>query len=74
MCAALARSLRGARAVPSRWESRCTETLEGFGFVRGEASACCFHRPGRGVERVIHGGDFSFTGLDEDLDLSLIHI
>eukprot|EP00969_Alexandrium_andersonii_P004748 205605-Alexandrium_andersonii.AAC.1 len=61
------RGLYGTRATPSRWEAPNAETLEGFGFVRGEASACCFRHPGRDVKRVAHGDDFTFAGLDEDL-------
>eukprot|EP00969_Alexandrium_andersonii_P146459 6476977-Alexandrium_andersonii.AAC.1 len=45
MCAKLNHSLRGARAAPAQWEALCTATLQGLGFVRGKASACCFPTP-----------------------------
>eukprot|EP00969_Alexandrium_andersonii_P348758 15420711-Alexandrium_andersonii.AAC.1 len=67
MCAKLDRSLYGARAAPARWEALRAATLQGFGFVRGKASACCFYRLGRDIRRVVHDGDFTFTGHDPDL-------
>eukprot|EP00969_Alexandrium_andersonii_P224651 9921517-Alexandrium_andersonii.AAC.1 len=67
-CAKLVRGLYGTRAAPSRWEALYTSTLEGFGSIRGRANACCFHHPARDVKCVVHGDDFTFTGLDVDLD------
>ena len=66
-CAKLVRSLYGTRDAPARWEALYTSTLQGFGFERGRASACCFHHPLRGLRCVVHGDDFTFTGYDEDL-------
>ena len=68
MCAKLLRCLYGTRDAPSRWEALFTETLESLGFERGKASTCCFLHRERGLRCVVHGDDFTFTGLDGDLD------
>eukprot|EP00969_Alexandrium_andersonii_P022648 991135-Alexandrium_andersonii.AAC.1 len=68
MCAKLNHSLYGTRAAPARWEALYTATSQGFGFVTGKASACCFYRPDRDLRCVVHGGDFTFAGYDPDLD------
>eukprot|EP00969_Alexandrium_andersonii_P277149 12250523-Alexandrium_andersonii.AAC.1 len=57
MSAKILRSLRGTRAAPSRWEALYAEALESSGFAPGKASACCFHRPVRGVKCVARGGE-----------------
>ena len=67
-CAKLRRSLYGTRAAPARWEALYTRTLEGFGFARGVANACCFYHAEWGVRCVVHGDDFTFTGYDAKLD------
>ena len=67
MRAKLVRSLYGTRDAPARWGELYTATLEGLGFVRGRASACCFYHPGRDLRCVVHGDDFTFTGYDGEL-------
>eukprot|EP00969_Alexandrium_andersonii_P030473 1329385-Alexandrium_andersonii.AAC.1 len=69
MCAKLRRSLYGTRAAPAHREALRTETLESFGFARGQASACCFYNAELDVRCVAHGDDFTFTGYDADLDI-----
>eukprot|EP00969_Alexandrium_andersonii_P230795 10193266-Alexandrium_andersonii.AAC.1 len=39
------RSWYGTRVAPVRWEALRTTTSQGFGVVRGKASACCFRHP-----------------------------
>eukprot|EP00969_Alexandrium_andersonii_P342143 15123543-Alexandrium_andersonii.AAC.1 len=70
VCAKLNRSLYGTRAAPARWGALYTATLEGFGFVRGRANACCFYHADSDIRRVVRRGDFTFAGYDEDLDWS----
>eukprot|EP00969_Alexandrium_andersonii_P206833 9137658-Alexandrium_andersonii.AAC.1 len=43
-------------------------TLRGFGFVRGKASACRVYHPDRDIRRAVRGDDFTFAGDDPDLD------
>eukprot|EP00969_Alexandrium_andersonii_P158725 7012605-Alexandrium_andersonii.AAC.1 len=68
-CAKLCRSFYGARAAPARWEALRASALESFGFARGKASARCFYNAELDVRRVVHGGGFTFTGYDADLDV-----
>eukprot|EP00969_Alexandrium_andersonii_P310760 13732055-Alexandrium_andersonii.AAC.1 len=35
------------------------QVLESFGFVRGQASACCFYNAKLDVRCVVHGDDFT---------------
>ena len=51
MCAKLVRSLYGMREAPARWEELYTATLEGLGFLRGRAIACCL--PIQGATSVV---------------------
>eukprot|EP00969_Alexandrium_andersonii_P052556 2308189-Alexandrium_andersonii.AAC.1 len=61
MCAKRCRSLYSTRAAPARREALYTSVLESFGFVHGEASACCFYNAKIDVWCVARGGDFTFT-------------
>ena len=61
------RSLYGTRGAPARWEELYTTTLEGLGFQRGWASACCCFHLDHDIRCDVHGDDFTFTGYDEDL-------
>jgi len=68
-CARLKRCLYGTRDAASRWEALYAARLEGMGFQRGRASACCFHNEALGVKCVVHGDDFTFSGDDKALDV-----
>ena len=68
MCARLVRCLYGTRDAPANWEAFYTEVLTDLGFARGKASSCCFLHSGRGIRAVVHGDDFTLTGVDADLD------
>eukprot|EP00969_Alexandrium_andersonii_P277473 12265039-Alexandrium_andersonii.AAC.1 len=63
------RGLYGARAAPARWGALRTETLESFGFARGEASACCFCNAELDVRCAVHADDFTFACYGADLDI-----
>ena len=39
-----------------------------MGFKQGTASPCVFYHEKRKLRMVIHGGDFTALGFDEDLD------
>ncbi len=41
------------------------------GFKRATASSVAFYHPGREVWAVVHGDDFAFTDLDEEVDFVL---
>eukprot|EP00969_Alexandrium_andersonii_P050421 2213830-Alexandrium_andersonii.AAC.1 len=69
MCAKLRRGLYGTRAAPARWEALCVEILDSFGFARGTASARCFYNAKLDARCVVHGGNFTFAGYDEDLGI-----
>ena len=58
----------GTRDAGAIWEETFAGALVAMGFVRGAASACCFHHPTRGISIVVHGDDF--TALAEDQDLN----
>ena len=42
--------------------------LESVGFVRGITSSVCFYHPARDLSLAVHGDDFTFVGLESDLD------
>ena len=44
------------------------ERLESVWLVRGRRSPVVFHHPGRDLECVAHGDDFTTEGEDEDLE------
>ena len=44
------------------------EWLKSVGFISGRASPCVFYNPERGIRLVVHGGDFTVLGYEEDLD------
>ena len=67
-CGLLQRCLYGTRDAPLQWERYMAAQLEKLGFVRGQASPCCFHHRHRDLLCVVHGDDFILSGCQEDLD------
>ena len=67
-CGLLRRCLYGTRDAPSQWEKFMAAQLERMGFARGKASPSCFFHRIRDLRCVVHGDDFSFCGLEKDLD------
>ena len=83
MCGKLNYWLYGFRPAASAWEKHYSELFEGVGFERGRSCGVVFYHPGRDISLAVHGDDFTFCGLGEDLRwirslmeswLSLIHI
>ena len=64
----LRRSLYGTRDALARWEAFLSKQLEGKGFVRGLASACCYRHSSKDLSCVVHGDDFVFSGVESDLE------
>ncbi len=60
-------SLYRTRGAAMNWTKKFTEVMTKIGFVKGGASPCNFHHPGREVSTTVHGDDFTSTGREADL-------
>ena len=67
MCGKLRYWMYGCRKAGNRWESNYAGKLEGVGFKRGMSCGVVFYHPTRDIALVVHGDDFTFCGLEEDL-------
>ena len=67
MCGKLDFWLYGFRDAAAAWERFYCEKLEGCGFTRGTSCGVVFYHPERDLSGVVHGDDFTFCGLEEDL-------
>ena len=67
MCGKLNFWLYGFRPAASAWEDHYSEKLEHAGFVRGQACAVLFYHEERDLSLAVHGDDFTFCGIDEEL-------
>jgi len=67
-CGRLLRCLYGTRDAPALWERFLASQLEALGFIRGQANPCLFRHSTRDLIVVVHGDDFTFAGVDEDLE------
>eukprot|EP00969_Alexandrium_andersonii_P160366 7085929-Alexandrium_andersonii.AAC.1 len=52
ICAKFFRRFYGTGVAPACWEALCTATVEGLGFARGRANACCFDNAARDLRCV----------------------
>ena len=59
--------LYGFRPAAAAWEKHYAELLEGVGFERGNACGVIFYHEERDISLAVHGDDFTFCGLEEDL-------
>ncbi len=50
------------------WEALHAKKMEESGFTRGLRSSVAFCHEGRDLAVVVHGDDFTFSGVDKDLD------
>ena len=66
-CGKLNYWLYGFRPAAAAWEKHYAELLEGVGFERGNACGVIFYHEGRDISLAVHGDDFTFCGLEEDL-------
>ena len=67
VCGKLRRWLYGMRKAAAGWEDHYAEKLEEVGFVRGSAAPTVFFNKATGVRVVVHGDDFTFSGVKEEL-------
>lgn len=70
-CGKLLYWLYGCRPAAQAWEEHYSGVLEGVGFRRLTSSPVAFTHCERDLAGVVHGDDFIFEGLDEDLDFVL---
>ena len=68
VCGKLRFWLYGFRKAASAWEDMYAKRFEQAGFGRGRSCGVLFQHPARDVQCVVHGDDFTFCGLEEDLD------
>ena len=59
--------LYGFRKAAAAWEALYASYFESVGFIRGESCGVVFYHPGRDISLAVHGDDFTFSGLEEDL-------
>ena len=67
VCGKLNYWLYGFRPAASAWEKHYSELFEGVGFEKGRSCGVVFYHPGRDLSLAVHGDDFTFCGLGEDL-------
>ena len=67
VCGKLNYWLYGFRPAASAWEKHYSELFEGVGFEKGRSCGVVFYHEGRDVSLAVHGDDFTFCGLGEDL-------
>ena len=67
MCAKLKHWLYGMRPAAAAWERLYSDVLESKGFERGVSCGVVFYHKGMDVACAVHGDDFTFCGLREDL-------
>ena len=59
--------LYGFRPAAAAWEKHYAELFESVGFERGHSCGVGFFHPGRDIALAVHGDDFTFCGMQEDL-------
>ena len=67
MCGKFNLWLYGFRQAASAWESLYSSLLEQHGFVRGSSCEVVFHHQKRYISLAVHGDDFTFGAVDEEL-------
>ena len=67
VCGKLNYWLCGFRKAAKAWEKHYADLFESEGFERGEGCGVVFYHEKKDISVVIHGDDFSFCGLEEDL-------
>lgn len=70
-CGKLIHWLYGCQPVAQAWEEHYSALLEKNGFVRLKSVPVAFVHKQRDLMGVVHGDDFVFVGMDEDLDFAL---
>ena len=67
-CGKLEKTMYGTLDAAERWGEHYASTLVSAGFVRGAASPCHFHHPGKDVWCLVHGDDFVVVARQEGRD------
>ena len=67
-CGKLIYWLYGCRQAAQAWEEHYAGVLQAVGFKRLVSSPVAFYHPERDLVVVVHGDDFVFVGVDEQLD------
>ena len=67
VCGKLNFWLYGFRPAAAAWEKLYSQRLESVGFVRGKGCGVVFWHQQRDIALAVHGDDFTFCGLAEDL-------
>ena len=68
VCGKLNFWLYGFRPAASAWESMYAVLLEDAGFKRGMSCGVVFYHVDKDIAVAVHGDDFTFCGIDEDLN------
>ena len=68
MCGLLRVHMYGTRAAADGWHHEYSHALVTIGFTKGDASACVFRHPSRGLVTSVHGDDFTTSGSKKNLD------
>jgi hypothetical protein len=68
ICGKLNFWLYGFRPAAAAWEKHYSELLESVGFQRGYGCGVVFWHKQRDLGLAVHGDDFTFCGLDADLE------
>ena len=67
-CGKLIHWLYGCRPAAQAWEEHYSRLLKTHGFRRLASVPVAFSHSGRDLLGVVHGDDFVWVGVDEDLD------
>ena len=70
-CGKLHYWLYGFRPAAQAWQELYSGKFEGAGFERGAGSSVASRHRERDLACVVHGGDFTCSGFEEDLDRRL---
>ena len=70
-CGKLIYWLYGCRPAAQAWEEHYSGVLEAVGFKRLLSSPVAFYHEERDLVGVVHGDDFVFVGVDEELDFGI---
>ena len=67
LCGKLCKTMYGSLDASEQWSIHYGAVLENAGFKKGLACACHFYHAGRDLSLVVHGDDFTFCGIEEEL-------
>eukprot|EP00973_Karenia_brevis_P039737 5484695-Karenia_brevis.AAC.1 len=66
-CGKLVYWMYGMRGAAAAWEKCYADKLLNVGFSRGVSCGVVFYNRARDLSSVVHGDDFTFCGMEEDL-------